>query len=390
MTERIPSPLNVTTPLEAADIAHELALRGAHPSPAELQQLASLLPDVREPGRQMAFVHDYLSLLPSDQQAEALAELVRTGSVSAREAAIEDAAHIGAPALEMLATLTRSRDPVTRWHAYQAIRHIGGTSAIPLLIAGLNDDDLGIRWVASDGLQEAGPAAFLPVVHAIIDLEATIPFHKAARRVLRRIRPSQAAPEVDALIESLARWTTTVESKGRAVDLLVAMERAGAGGLEGIGAPAGAAPSPPTGQLEAPGAGRPEAAGPGLGADPAPGHRRWVIPEGYIPGWSSDASPEMTSHETACILNASDADAHVRIVVYFTDREPAGPYSITVPARRTRHVRFNDLRDPEEVPLATDFASVIEADVPIVVQHTRLDSRQADLALLSTIAFPDE
>jgi hypothetical protein len=33
------------------------------------------------------------------------------------------------------------------------------------------------------------------------------------------------------------------------------------------------------------------------------------------------------------------------------------------------------------------FASVITSDVPIVVQHTRLDSRQAELALLTTMAF---
>jgi hypothetical protein len=31
---------------------------------------------------------------------------------------------------------------------------------------------------------------------------------------------------------------------------------------------------------------------------------------------------------------------------------------------------------------------VINSDVPIVVQHTRLDSRQAENALLSTVAFP--
>lgn len=58
-----------------------------------------------------------------------------------------------------------------------------------------------------------------------------------------------------------------------------------------------------------------------------------------------------------------------------------------MPAPRTAHVRFNDLRDPEPIPLDTDFASVIESDVPLVVQHTRLDSRQAALALLSTIAY---
>jgi hypothetical protein len=60
---------------------------------------------------------------------------------------------------------------------------------------------------------------------------------------------------------------------------------------------------------------------------------------------------------------------------------------VTVPARRTRHVRFNDLTDPAPIPVDTDYASVIESDVPIVVQHTRLDSRQAENALLSTIAY---
>jgi hypothetical protein len=52
-------------------------------------------------------------------------------------------------------------------------------------------------------------------------------------------------------------------------------------------------------------------------------------------------------------------------------------------------VRFNDLTDPEPVPRDTDYASVIASDVPIVVQHTRLDSRQAENALLSTIAYAD-
>ncbi len=50
-------------------------------------------------------------------------------------------------------------------------------------------------------------------------------------------------------------------------------------------------------------------------------------------------------------------------------------------------MRFNELEDPEPIPPDTDYASVIESDVPIVVQHTRLDSRQAENALLSTIAY---
>ena len=120
------------------------------------------------------------------------------------------------------------------------------------------------------------------------------------------------------------------------------------------------------------------------------GRRRWAIAEGYIPGRSHGPEPQITSHESACLLNASDHDARVMITVFFADREPAGPYRVTVPARRTRHVRFNDLSDPEPIPRDTDYASLIESDVPIVVQHTRLDSRQAEFALLITIAYAED
>ncbi|HVK10965.1 MAG TPA: sensory rhodopsin transducer [Gemmataceae bacterium] len=117
------------------------------------------------------------------------------------------------------------------------------------------------------------------------------------------------------------------------------------------------------------------------------GHTRWAIAEGYIPGTSHGPEPQMTSHETACLLNTSDREATVAITVFYADREPAGPYRVTVPPRRTRHVRFNDLTDPEPIPRDTEYASVIESDVPIVVQHTRLDSRQAENALFSTVAY---
>lgn len=117
------------------------------------------------------------------------------------------------------------------------------------------------------------------------------------------------------------------------------------------------------------------------------GKKVWAIAEGWIPGWSHGPQPEMLSHETVCILNASDQDAHVEITIYYEGREPAGPYRLTVPARRTLHQRFNDLSDPEPIPKATNYASVIRSDVPVVVQHTRLDSRQRENALITTVAY---
>ncbi len=117
------------------------------------------------------------------------------------------------------------------------------------------------------------------------------------------------------------------------------------------------------------------------------GATTWAIAEGYIPAWSNGPEPEFTSHETACMLNTGDRDAQVEITAYFKDREPVGPYRVVVPARRTLHLRFNDLDDPEPIPRGTDYASLIVSDVPIVVQHTRLDSRQAANALITTIAY---
>ena len=68
---------------------------------------------------------------------------------------------------------------------------------------------------------------------------------------------------------------------------------------------------------------------------------------------------------------------------------PGSPFVLgrRSPTQRTRHVRFNELKDLEPIPVGTDYASVIEADIPVVVQHTRLDSRQAENALLSAMAF---
>ena len=117
------------------------------------------------------------------------------------------------------------------------------------------------------------------------------------------------------------------------------------------------------------------------------GSNQWVIAEGYIPGQSSSRQRRFISHETACMLNAGDRDAHIEIMIYFSDRDPVGPYKVTVPSKRTKHLRFNDLKDPENIPRDTDYSSVISSDVPIVVQHTRLDSRRAENSLLSTIAY---
>src|ERR1700761_248154 len=97
------------------------------------------------------------------------------------------------------------------------------------------------------------------------------------------------------------------------------------------------------------------------------GRKIWAIAEGYIPAWSNGPAPEFTSHEAACILNAGERDAHVELTVFFADKPPGGPYRLYVAAGRTLHLRFNELSDPQVIPLGTSYSSVFVSDVPVVI-----------------------
>lgn len=118
------------------------------------------------------------------------------------------------------------------------------------------------------------------------------------------------------------------------------------------------------------------------------GRTMWAIPGGHIPLKSTGHEPEWTSYNKIYMLNMSDKEAHVKIIIFYADREPVGPYELTVAARRVRSVRFNDLINPEAIPLDTDYASIIESDTPIIVQFTKQDTSRVKNATATTMAFP--
>lgn len=59
-------------------------------------------------------------------------------------------------------------------------------------------------------------------------------------------------------------------------------------------------------------------------------------------------------------------------------------HRLVVLARRTRHLRFNEVGNPAQAAREKDFAAVIEWTLPVVGQHKRLDSSNPDVALLPT------
>lgn len=116
------------------------------------------------------------------------------------------------------------------------------------------------------------------------------------------------------------------------------------------------------------------------------GKRTWYVPDGYLP---ADSSREVASHEAACLLNAGDGEAHVRITFFFEDRDPVGPVQLVLGARRTRHVRLDDPAaiGGVELPRGVPYAYAVESDVPVVLQHSRLDTSAGGYTLFTTVAY---
>ena len=116
------------------------------------------------------------------------------------------------------------------------------------------------------------------------------------------------------------------------------------------------------------------------------GSRVWIVPDCFLPAKSTG---DLKSHESNCVLNIGKKPATLRLTAYFENREPMAGFQATCPPRRTIHIRLDSLenRRGERILVGTPFALKIESSVKVVVQHTRLDTTQPALALMTTMAY---
>ncbi|MBQ8726693.1 MAG: hypothetical protein IJY84_06310 [Clostridia bacterium] len=115
------------------------------------------------------------------------------------------------------------------------------------------------------------------------------------------------------------------------------------------------------------------------------GKKDWIIPDCELP---PEGEGVLKGHESVIIVNDSDAIAHIKVKLYFTDKAPYTEILWTVDAQRVRCFRMNNLADMcgFVVPKETQYAMKLESDQPIVVQYGRLDNRQTNLAYYTTLA----
>ncbi|MFC0560889.1 sensory rhodopsin transducer [Halalkalibacter alkalisediminis] len=115
------------------------------------------------------------------------------------------------------------------------------------------------------------------------------------------------------------------------------------------------------------------------------GELNWFIPDGFIP---PNSTGNLISHEAICVLNCNEEEVFLEITIYFEDRPPLKSIPFEVKGKRTKHIKTSSLqKDGEKIPIDVPYAIEIESDLPIIVQYSRLDTTQRELALMSTMAY---
>ena len=117
------------------------------------------------------------------------------------------------------------------------------------------------------------------------------------------------------------------------------------------------------------------------------GKCHWFIPDAFYP--VVDRGNDYVSHEAVCVLNAGNNDAHIKITLYFEDREPIDGFEAVCPAKRTNHIRMDRIvsKDGMRIPRGVPYAMTVESNVPVVVQYSRLDTTQAEMSFMGLIAY---
>ena len=116
------------------------------------------------------------------------------------------------------------------------------------------------------------------------------------------------------------------------------------------------------------------------------GKKQWLVPDGYM---NDTKNGDFVSHEAVCVLNLSGENAKINITVYFEDKEPISGFTAECPTNRTNHIRLDKIENREgmKIPHGVSYALLIESNVPIVCQHSRMDVSQSEMTLMTTMAY---
>ncbi|TCS75029.1 hypothetical protein EDD59_13222 [Muricomes intestini] len=104
------------------------------------------------------------------------------------------------------------------------------------------------------------------------------------------------------------------------------------------------------------------------------GNKVWIFPDAELP---PEGVNTIAGHESVIITNVGRKDAHVKITLFYTDKEPFCDLEVKVNAQRVRCLRTNETMDfgKHTAVFGQQYSIMLESDVPIIAQYGRAEPR---------------
>jgi len=136
---------------------------------------------------------------------------------------------IGAPAIAPLFEALDNADDDLRWEVTKTLGEIGDPATIPGLLKALEDDNFGVRWLATEGLIQLRRAALAPLFRLLIAHSDELWLRETVHHVLRVLDTRGLHDQVAPVLKAMSGVEPAVEVplvSRAAIDALEAQGRA--------------------------------------------------------------------------------------------------------------------------------------------------------------------
>lgn len=155
---------------------------------------------------------------------DSLIAALRSEDGMVREHARTKLVALGRPAATSLIQLLSDDHEQVRWEAAKALSEIRDPSAAEPLVAALEDQRFGTRWVAAEGLIALGRASLLPLLRRLATGEDSTWLREGAHHVFKQLSNKGFFQDVAPVLAALDGFDPSTEVPRAAREALVALE----------------------------------------------------------------------------------------------------------------------------------------------------------------------
>ncbi len=171
---------------------------------------------------------DYSSRLsPDGDEIDSLITVLGSHDAVEREIAREGLVDIGHPAVAPLVRALEHRETQMRWEVTKTLAEIADPDSASALVPVLEDEDVGVRWLAAEGLIALEANALASLLSALVRRPDSTWLREGAHHVLHELKSGPLGELIAPVLQALSDPAPEVEAPVAAARALGKLERHG-------------------------------------------------------------------------------------------------------------------------------------------------------------------